>query len=1212
MRCRWLQQQVTSVSFFEKTRARIRSLVFGLVVFAGIAVQAFAQGGATGAIDGTVKDSTGAVVVGANIQVLRTDTGELFRSGTTNTSGQFTLNLMPPGTYAVTIEATGFSQTVLHNVIVRVTETTRLPVILRTATVQEKVEVQSEAEQVKTTDASIGAALSGNTIQEIPLATRNFQQLLALSAGAASSLNSASQLGRGDVHIAVNGSREDNNSYQIDGIGANDNTNAGSLANTPLPSPDAIQEFKFSTSLYDATQGRNGGGNVNAILKSGTKDYHFDLFEYFRNTALNANDYFLKQQGLPRPDIKQNIFGGGLGGPVGPKGQLGFFFVNYQGTRQRSGDSPGTIISTVIPYVPAADRTSIAALANAFAIPAANIDPVAFNIISAKSNQFGSSAGGYLYPLPSAPAGTQPGTLVPFRVSSPGKFTDDQFMVNWDRDFRGGKDRLSWRWFFSDSDTFQPFGADSYTIIWGTAAQENNLNFPMRVPLRNRFGSLTESHLFTNRVLNELRFGVNVIHYKNINQPPVTAEDVGIVRPTNNVSSDIYRLLFASAGFSMGPMTSSPTDTLSDSWTFLDTLSWVLGKHSLRFGGQIDHIDIRRYLPINDTGFLFFDPGASPFTGQAYSDFQNFLIGNLGPGGFINGGLTNNDYKEPSFSFFGQDDWRATQALTLNLGFRLDLNGAPYTATCAEGNLDPALLVKTGQGFYYPKCADRYHLPGVIGTDGRSGLDNNYATVMEPRIGFAYDVMGHHTTAIRGGYGMYSVREDVGILDVMILTPPWLPLISPIGVEPGGLGRMFTIPPNVVPPVGQTSPRFVPTTTLFRGFSASGACNGDWTADTTNGFPCFSGNLLYDLITAIPRRFVSPTTQQWNLTVQRSLGRNWALQLGYIGTKGTHLREINQNDQARLASPQQPIMVTVKDPNSPNFGTTYAITQNTASNIYVRLPYLGMYPYAYYQYAADANSHYHAFEATVSHRISTGLYFQSAYTFSKSIDDTSTSSVAFGTRLNDQTSGPGTRGLSDFEHKHRWITSFDYVLPSFAQDHGFFGHLFSGWGTNGVFTLQSGAPFSVFDSLGGTAYGMSSADAVTAVFAPGFNCSNAYSSGSTTDRLNGYLNTQAFLPALVVPNSPDGLTGFGNVQRNCFHGPRQFNIDFSVSKTFKFGEHENLKFATEFFNLANTPSFSNPVPTDIETAVPGSRTFGPINRVIGTPRLVQFALRFAF
>ena len=385
-----------------------KDILFWMVPFLAVSLavplQLLAQGGATGALVGEVQDATGAVIVGAQVQLLNTTTGETVRTESTNSTGLFTFTLLPASTYTAKISSPGFAATVVKNVEVRVSETTSLPITLKATTDVQTVNVEVEGEALETTTATSGNSLTGSAIRELPLATRNFQQLLALSAGASSSLNAAAQLGRGDVRIDVNGGREDDNNYQIEGLGANDPTNQGELTFSPLPSPDSVQEFKVGTSLYDATQGRNGGGNINAILKTGTSSFHFDAFEYFRNTVLNANDFFLKGYGLNRPAIQQNIFGGSVGGPVGTGAKLGFFFLNYQGTRQQSGDSPGTIISTNIPYVSAADRSSATALANDFGVPVEALDPMAVALLQFKSNQFGPGAGGYLFPLPSTGA----------------------------------------------------------------------------------------------------------------------------------------------------------------------------------------------------------------------------------------------------------------------------------------------------------------------------------------------------------------------------------------------------------------------------------------------------------------------------------------------------------------------------------------------------------------------------------------------------------------------------------------------------------------------------------------------------------------------------------------------------------------------------------------------------------------------------------------
>src|SRR5215472_16297165 len=309
---------------------------------------AFGQGGATGAVSGNVVDTSGGSVAGADVQVIDARTETVVRKLPASSDGSFVVPLLPPGTYSVVVNKSGFSEAKADGIEVRVTETTKVIITLKPGAVSEKVEISAEVATVDTTSATTGESLGTETVRELPLATQNYQQLLTLSAGAQSELNAAAQLGRGSVKLFVNGQREDNNNYLIEGVSATD-YNVAELTNTPLPNPDVVQEFKVQTSLYDASQGRNGGGNINAILKSGTSEFHGDVYEFFRNTVLDSNEYFLKQTGSPRPVVQQNIFGGSLGGPVSPGGKLGFFFVNYQGTRQRSGDSPGTLISTSIP-----------------------------------------------------------------------------------------------------------------------------------------------------------------------------------------------------------------------------------------------------------------------------------------------------------------------------------------------------------------------------------------------------------------------------------------------------------------------------------------------------------------------------------------------------------------------------------------------------------------------------------------------------------------------------------------------------------------------------------------------------------------------------------------------------------------------------------------------------------------------------------------------
>src|SRR5271154_4779803 len=367
--------------------------------------RAFAQGGATGAISGVVVDSSGGAVADAEVQIIDAKTDQIARKVPTGTDGTFVVTLLPPGSYSVVVNKSGFAEAKSADIEVRVTETTRITIPLKPGAVTETVEITAQVTNVDTTNPTTGQSITANTVRTLPLASQNFQQLLTLSAGAQSNLNNSTQLGRGDVRINVNGQREDNNNYLIEGISATD-YNVAELANTPLPSPDAIQEFKVQTSLYDASQGRNGGGNINAVLKSGTRAYHGDAYEFFRNDVLDANDFFLNASGQPRAQLQQNIFGGSLGGPVVTE-KLGYFFVNYQGTRQKSGDSSGTIINTFIPILPA-DR-SAASLASTFSNPAVGlcpavtiaptqIDPVTVAVLNFQSGQFGGGANGLLYP----------------------------------------------------------------------------------------------------------------------------------------------------------------------------------------------------------------------------------------------------------------------------------------------------------------------------------------------------------------------------------------------------------------------------------------------------------------------------------------------------------------------------------------------------------------------------------------------------------------------------------------------------------------------------------------------------------------------------------------------------------------------------------------------------------------------------------------------
>ena len=1193
--------------------------------------QAFAQGGATGAITGTVQDQSGAVVANGDVRIINQDTGTVTRATKTDATGSFTANLLPVATYTVDISSAGFREAKITNVDVRVTETTRMTAKLVPLQVLEKIEVQALVQTVETTTATTGQAIESKTIRDLPLATQNFEQLLTLSSGAQSDLNASAQLGRGNVRVFVNGQREDNNNYLIEGISATD-YNVAQGTNIPLPNPDVIQEFKVQTSLYDASQGRNGGGNVNAILKTGAKNFHGDAYEFFRNEKLNANEYFLNRAGQPRPPVKQNIFGGSFGGPIGKEAQAGFFFVNYQGTRQRSGLSPGTLISSALPVIPASVRTDAGldnALETGFGIP--SVDPVIHKLLLLKSDQFGAPAGGYLYPALQGNIGQ----TMPFVVSKTGKFTEDQFTATWDREFHGGNDKLSARFFFSNGEQLLPFGAGGLQAsLGGTLASSISafdLDFPYDLPVHARFFTVNETHLFSPAVVNDFRFGYVRINNSLVNKPPagVTADALGIDRPTNNITQSIYKFTFGSSGFQIGPTPPADQFQTQNNYNFVDTVSWVKGAHSIRFGGEYTRVNLDKLFPQTFNGQLFFVNGPlnTDPNGPSYSDFAKWLQG-APDFSFGGGGVYNHQYRNNDFGFFVQDDWKATSQLTLNLGLRSELLGAFRDNLCHIGNFDLDLANSGKYPLVYGGCANKLGVTGLSGSGSSSTLKNDYSTGWGPRVGFAWDVFGRHNTTIRGGYGIYYVREDVGTADQLSFQAPYLPIAFGAGA-PGCLSTFFSLTPaagcpnpnsNGLPKAGVLDGNFLPCLGVITGFS-----NG------TDAFPdisCANGSpgvvptqFLFAL--AVPRHFVVPNTQQWNFTMQRELGKQWVLEVGYVGTHAIHLRETRDNVQALLATPTSPLTVTTAS------GQQVQIFDSTVGNGPARTRLQGVNGYSGMQlFANDAYSHYHSLQTTLSRRWGRG-YFQGAYTYSKSTDATSSGNTALNTAFNDESDLKFSRGLSDFDRKHRVTVSYNYDLPVFASAKGVKGTLLANWGISGVTIFQSGTPFSVTDSGAGTAYlGPGSASATLgAQLAPGSSISTGATSGGIHSRIDGYLSIPNFVPApAAYPGA--GVTGFGDLGRNIYRGPFQQNWDFSLIKHFRLTERQELRFTADFFNIWNHANFGNPGLTDVETTLcstPGvggcsadgrlpqdQTALGKITSTVGTPRLIQFSLRYAF
>jgi hypothetical protein len=831
--------------------------------------------------------------------------------------------------------------------------------------------------------------------------------------------------------------------------------------------------------------------------------------------------------------------------------------------------------------------------------PNAQIDPVVLKLLNAKGNQFCSGANGFLIP---SIAGT-PGQSGSFTCSNPGKFTDDQFTTNWDRNFNDSREKIAARFFFSNADSLKPFGAGGLTTTFGAPPSKTDLNFPLDVPVHTRFLSTSWTHTFSNEKVNQLTFGYVRINNSYTNVPIITAADLGINRPMNAITKAIYKFTFNTSGFQIGPSDGDQFQ-VQNNFVYSDVFSWVHGKHELRFGGEFDRINLHKLFPQIFNGQLFFTNTGTTAAPPVFTDFQNFLQGAV-QFSFGQSGVYNHDYHHRNFSFFAQDDWKVTHNLTLNIGLRVESFGAWRDDLCHIGNFDASLLLKGGSPYIYPGCVNRFGISGLSGTANSTTLRNSYATGLGPRLGVAYDLFGRHTTTLRGGYGIYFVQQDVGNVDQLSFAAPFLNSVFSPG--PAGCMASFFEPvmpagcqnpnPNGLPLVNTISPAFVPVISQLTGFVTA---SGNPTTDTSQ-IPVYNNNSINLFALQVPQHFVAPNVQQWNLTLQRALWKGWILETGYVGSHTVHLRETHNMLQSILVSPRNPL--TVSGAN----GQQFVITTNTIANAVARSLYQGINGYSGFEvFADDAYAHYHALQTTLS-RHSGNSYFQAAYTFSRSTDATSSFNTAFNTAFNDQLILSGSRGLSDFDRPHRLVASYFYALPLFAHETGWKKQLLRGWGISGISVFQSGPPFSIMDSNAGSAYAALTTIPTTASLAPGATIALGYSSGSIGSRINAYLNIAAFKPAPVIGD--DGAaTGFGTLGRNTYRGPFEQNWDLSINKNFSLTERQKMRFTVDLFDLWNHPVFSAPAFTDVQNPA----AFGQIISTENNPRIIQFSLKWSF
>ena len=1216
-----------------------------MAVFLGVSLMALlipaglrAQAGATGAITGTVSDQKGGAISGATIVVTNVATGHKEREVVSTGAGTFNVPSLPPSHYSLEITATGFSRLVRNNVLVQVTETASVSVTLSVGQVTETLTVHDVTPPVELTSATTGETISAETASTLPLSTRNFLTLLTLSAGANTELFDSAALGRGQVTINVNGQRPTNNNFQLEGVNAND-VNLPILDNVPLPNPDTIEEFKTQTSLYDASSGRNGGGNVQVNLKSGTAHFHGDAYEFFRNNVLNANDFFFNAATpqVPRPVLRQNQYGGSFGGPV-PKSKDFFFFVNYQGTREASGISAGTVLNSQIPVLPTSrDAATLAATFLPAGFSASQINPVALaylNLPASKCPVF--NDGKFCLPTVAGTPGFsgQNVNLGNVTASSPGVFQDDQFVLSADKQLTL-KDKLSARFFFSDNNTSQPFGTG--------ANNANSLPFSKGLPGSNRFLKLGWTRVLSGNVVNDARFGFSRFFFAQDPSEPIQLSDIGATRGNSAEFPAAYQLIISGGGpLVLGTGVNDNRGGAFNTFYEADDLSITKGKHLLRFGVDASRYQLNRFNNFAQRGTVTFSNTAAGDASPGFSNppalsgFQNFLLGRVDTTQ-AEAGFSSFHFRALDFSAYVQDDWKIRPRLTLNLGLRWE---GLSTAHELNNFLSNFRGLEDGQpgpiSIIHPAGSQNVGTPGVSSCTLTTCFSaGNFA----PRVSYAWDVFGNQKTVIRSGYGIYYQRVSNQSL---LQTAGGLPFSEAISAQQFSVTPQNPFPsilPNSAFPL--STDQVVPALTGFNG---------------TTGAPIFqsaSGGPLSGFFFFPIRSFHPPYAQQWNYNIQRALGKGWLLEVGYVGTRGSHLlgtgRPANPGQICTIGAPciiPASIAGNVNVPAGTPFVTknpdgTIAITGSTAANLDARVPsrYLGLANSRGFFQFQDGSSTYHGLQSTLSHHFTGGLYFQAAYTYSKSIDNGSGS--VFGDELNGLTqygnllNPSGQRAVSDFDRRHRFVVSYNYDLPVAKLLHGHGStRLVNGWTVNGVSTFQSGTPITVFD---GSTFTLQDLDGINgtnfATLAPGATLASAVTSGNIGSRLGSYLNLSAFTPGgncvnnqnVVVPCQVNGApnpaaagAAIGNVGRNTFRGPFQQNWDLSITKNTKVTEATSVDFRAEFFNAFNHPVFSGPQSGGFGSA---TGNLGLVNIANGSsailstanrPRIIQFAMKFNF
>jgi hypothetical protein len=858
-------------------KSRLMSQLFLLCCIVAMAAGAWAQSPTTGEVAGQVIDPQGAAVSGATITL--TNSSGSAREATSDSNGRYRFPLIEPGGYELRVEAHGFKSAKVSAVEVRITETTPANVRLAIAGSTETVKVSAEGDVVQE-NATTGRVIGETQVNQLPLPTRNYTQLLALSPGAVSSLPNNAELGRGDADINVNGQRSTSNNVILDGTEIN-SPGTNSTPSLSVPAPDAIDEFIVQTAMYDASQGRNSGGNVAVVTKSGTNKFHGDVYEYFRNDALNANDFYLNNTSQPRPELKRNQFGATLGGPIVTNKT--FFFLSYQGTRERNGTSPTySLGSPLIPQDLTNDRSTTTLTNMALNDYGVALSPVSLDILQATlpSGQFAIPSAGT--PL----AGSK--TAVPSPISGVSRFTEDQFNFNIDQQITANN-KLTGKFFFSNDPQQQAIfgflGANPFEV----PGYGGDLSF------HNRVLSLADTHVFNSHLVNEARFGFSRIRAISNPDEPFTNAQFGI---TNPLAAQYPGLATIEVNglFTIGSSPLADEKSVTQTWQAQDTLSYTAGRHSLRVGGQFRRYDI-------DFFFHAFSRGEIVF-----NDFQDFLAGGSPTSAdvsLLGAGVPDRGFRASDGSWFVQDDIRATSHLTLNAGLRIDHFGGYSELHGRFSEFNPAAFPPNPACSAATPCANAFTLGSAGQQLNPSKLD------VSPRVGFAWTPTDKNNLVVRGGFGMYYDRFSDRFANLQVFTYPYDTIGTGLFTQgffstpfPNLTGYSFPLPAQAPSPIPLLLDGFLPIE-----------------QNPINGF--------------FPAPHMStPYTLSYNMDVQMSPWNTWLVDIGYAGNRGVHLLNLynlNQGTTVPALTSTAPYTIDGFSTNKQLFGVDQVQTEANSS-----------------------------------------------------------------------------------------------------------------------------------------------------------------------------------------------------------------------------------------------------------------------------------------